>query len=47
LFHGCQPGRFALLPLLQRAIARQRLHGQIYTGLWSDVGTAERLEALQ
>ena len=47
LFHGCQPGRFALLPLLQRAIARQRLHGQIYTGLWSDVGTVERLEALQ
>jgi MurNAc alpha-1-phosphate uridylyltransferase len=47
LFEGCQPGRFALLPLLQRAMAAQRLQGEIYSGLWSDVGTAERLAALQ
>ena len=47
LFQDCRPGRFALLPLLQRAIAAQRLQGQIYRGPWSDVGTAERLAALQ
>lgn len=47
LFRGCQPGRFALLPLLQRAIAARRLQGELYTGQWSDVGTAERLAALQ
>ena len=47
LFEGCRPGRFALLPLLQRAMAVQRLQGEIYGGLWSDVGTAERLAALQ
>jgi MurNAc alpha-1-phosphate uridylyltransferase len=47
LFAGCPPGRFPLLPLLQRAIALGRLHGQVYQGLWSDVGSAERLEALQ
>ena len=47
LFAGCAPGRFPLLPLLQRAISLRRLHGQVYRGLWSDVGSAERLNALQ
>ncbi len=47
LFAGCTPGRFPLLPLLQRAIALDRLHGQLYSGAWSDVGTSERLAALQ
>jgi MurNAc alpha-1-phosphate uridylyltransferase len=47
LFEGCSAGRFALLPLFRRAIAARRLHGQTYMGLWNDVGTAERLAALQ
>jgi N-acetyl-alpha-D-muramate 1-phosphate uridylyltransferase len=47
LFEGCTPGRFALLPLFQRAIRAQRLHAQTYSGLWNDVGTVERLAALQ
>jgi MurNAc alpha-1-phosphate uridylyltransferase len=47
VFRGCQPGRFALLPLLQRAIAARRLQGEFYGGQWTDVGTAERLAALQ
>jgi MurNAc alpha-1-phosphate uridylyltransferase len=47
LFDGCQPGRFPLLPRLKRAIAAGRLSGQIYRGSWSDVGTVERLAALQ
>jgi N-acetyl-alpha-D-muramate 1-phosphate uridylyltransferase len=47
LFDGCQPGRFPLLPLLRRAIAAACLSGQIYHGGWSDVGTVERLAALQ
>jgi len=47
LFAGCQRGRFPLKPLLQRAIAARKLHGQVYRGQWSDVGTIERLAALQ
>jgi MurNAc alpha-1-phosphate uridylyltransferase len=47
LFQGCRPGKFALLPLFQRAIREQRLHGQCYEGLWNDVGTVDRLAALQ
>jgi MurNAc alpha-1-phosphate uridylyltransferase len=40
------PGRFPLLPLLQRAAAVGRLRGRIYDGFWSDVGTPERLRDL-
>ena len=46
-FDGCAPGRQKLLPLLRRAIAARRLHGQLYLGLWSSVDTAERLATLQ
>jgi MurNAc alpha-1-phosphate uridylyltransferase len=45
-FHGCTPGRFPLLPLLQRAIAARRLRGQFYDGDWRDIGAPERLAAL-
>jgi N-acetyl-alpha-D-muramate 1-phosphate uridylyltransferase len=46
-FAGCSPGRFPLLPLLSRAIAARQVRGQLHRGLWSDVGTAERLAALE
>jgi len=47
LFDGCQPGCFPLLPRLKRAMAAGRLSGEVYRGSWSDVGTVERLAALQ
>jgi len=46
LFEGCTGGRFALLPLLQRAAAAGRLYGRRHEGLWRDIGTPERLAAL-
>jgi MurNAc alpha-1-phosphate uridylyltransferase len=46
LFAGCVPGRFPLLPLLERAIAAGRLGGELYHGAWTDVGTPQRLAAL-
>jgi len=45
-FAGCVPGRFPLLPLLNRAIAAERLSGEVHHGQWCDVGTAERLAQL-
>jgi MurNAc alpha-1-phosphate uridylyltransferase len=45
-FEGCVDGRFPLLPLLRRAGAAGRLRGLLYQGLWSDVGTPERLREL-
>jgi MurNAc alpha-1-phosphate uridylyltransferase len=45
-FAGCTPGKFPLLPLLRRAIAARRLSGELHGGRWSDIGTVERLQAL-
>ncbi len=45
-FSGCADGVFPLKPLLIRAMAAQRCGAEIYTGLWEDVGTPERLRAL-
>lgn len=46
-FAGCQPGRFPLLPLLKRTIAARKLRGELHRGDWCDVGTPERLVALE
>ena len=42
-FEGCVPGKFPLLPLLKRAIAARRLHGEVYGGEWLDIGSPDRL----
>jgi MurNAc alpha-1-phosphate uridylyltransferase len=46
-FHDCQPGKFPLRPLLSRAIAARKLTGQVYRGVWLDIGTPERLAELE
>lgn len=46
LFDGCAPGAFPLKPLLDRALEAGRLSGQRHRGAWTDVGTPERLAAL-
>jgi MurNAc alpha-1-phosphate uridylyltransferase len=46
LFAGCAPGRFPLLPLLREAIMARRLTGERYDGHWTDVGSVQRLAAL-
>ena len=46
-FHGLQAGRRALAPLLRDGADQKRITAELHTGLWSDVGTIERLQALQ
>lgn len=46
LFAGCLPGRFPLKPLLDRARESGQLTGEFWRGHWHDVGTPERLAAL-
>jgi MurNAc alpha-1-phosphate uridylyltransferase len=46
LFEGSSPGKFPLLPLLKRAIAARRLRGEIHRGEWLDIGSPDRLTAL-
>jgi len=45
-FEGASGERFPLLPLLNRGIAARRVRGELHRGAWSDVGTPERLAAL-
>lgn len=45
-FDGSIPGKFPLLPLLKRAIAQRVLTGEMHEGRWFDIGTIERLNAL-
>jgi MurNAc alpha-1-phosphate uridylyltransferase len=45
-FAGCKDGVFPLKPLLLRSMAAERCSAELYTGVWEDVGTPERLQAL-
>jgi MurNAc alpha-1-phosphate uridylyltransferase len=45
-FANCVAGAFPLKPLMLRSMAAGQCSGQLYTGLWEDVGTPLRLEAL-
>lgn len=46
LFEETTAGAFPLGPLLRAAAERGRVSGQHYSGTWIDVGTPERLQAL-
>lgn len=46
LFADCNPGAFPLAPLLRRAIDAEQVSGEHYRGKWFDIGTPERLEAV-
>lgn len=46
-FASATPGRFSVVPMLMDAMARRQVTGEIYTGAWHDIGTPERLQALQ
>ncbi len=39
-------GRFSIVPLWREAADRGQLDGSLYEGIWADVGTSERLAAL-
>jgi MurNAc alpha-1-phosphate uridylyltransferase len=46
MFAACADGVRPLKPLLVAAMERDRCTGEIYQGLWEDVGTPARLAAL-
>ena len=45
-FADCSPGRFSIVPMLRAAADAAQLAGEVYAGEWADIGTAERLAAL-
>ncbi len=46
-FDTAPTGSFSVVPMLQAAMALQQVTGQLYNGVWHDIGTLERLEALR
>ncbi len=46
-FKDIKVGKQALAPLLHQAISQQQVTGELYHGLWSDIGTIERLENME
>lgn len=46
-FDGSEPGKFSIVPLMRAAAEADRLQGSLYEGVWADVGTPERLAAIE
>lgn len=44
LFTATKTGKVPLAPILRQAMMQGRVSGEVYTGLWSDIGTLDRLE---
>lgn len=42
----CTPGKFSIAPVLRSAMRTGKISGEHYQGVWQDVGTPERLMAL-
>ncbi|MEA1918392.1 MAG: nucleotidyltransferase family protein [Campylobacterota bacterium] len=45
-FQNCDYGRRALAPLLREAIANNRISASLHVRQWHDIGTPQRLEAI-
>jgi MurNAc alpha-1-phosphate uridylyltransferase len=46
LFSACSAGAFPLAPLLRQAMDAGEVSGEHYRGKWFDIGTPERLDAV-
>jgi MurNAc alpha-1-phosphate uridylyltransferase len=44
LFDGLPIRPLSTVPLLQEAMGQNKVSGELYSGLWVDVGTPERLQ---
>jgi MurNAc alpha-1-phosphate uridylyltransferase len=45
-FAGCKPGKFPLAPLMFDWIRKNRCSGELYRGVWHNVGTPQQLQQL-
>ena len=47
ILEGAQVEKFSIVPRLRKAISQNLVGGILFNGEWDDVGTPERLSALQ
>ena len=45
-FAGCRPGKFPLAPLMFDWIRKNRVSGELFRGVWHNVGTPQQLQQL-
>nr|WP_298728791.1 nucleotidyltransferase family protein [uncultured Steroidobacter sp.] len=45
-FAGCEPGKFPLAPLMFAWIRRNRVSGELFRGVWHNVGTPQQLQQI-
>ena len=46
-FESAPGGRHSVVPMLKTAMALYQVTGEVFKGVWHDIGTLERLEALR
>ena len=46
-FASANAGNFSVVPMLQAAMTLKHVTGELYKGVWHDIGTLERLKALR
>ena len=46
LFNGLANGKLALAPILRKAMQQHHVSGELFTGVWHDIGTPDRLNEL-
>ena len=47
LFDGCSAGKYSVVPLLRSAMEEHLVTGEVFHGIWDDIGTLERLESVR
>lgn len=47
LFKGYGNGKLALAPVLRQAMEQNNVTGELYQGIWHDIGTPQRLDELE
>jgi len=43
IFNICKPGRYSVAPLIRQLAEVKRATGELYNGVWHDIGSRERL----
>lgn len=46
IFSNCKPGRYSITPLIRQLVDKQKVTASLFNGVWFDIGSTERLKAV-